>query len=166
MKFAVFVALTAPLVAGQTACEVDMEVFTDDKCTTEMEKPEGGDDKKGDDKKGDDKKGDGDKKEEPTFTGACEKYQLWHSSFSNLAKIDLKKPPAYTKATCDGTQITAQFFDDEKCETEQADLKNTIKWGECTTLEVLGVKKYMSFSGAYAMKAAAASVIALAASQF
>ena len=151
MKIAVLIALAAPLASAQTACEVTGKAFTDDKCTTEPEKKEGDD-------KGDDP---------VKFTGGCEKFDnAKHIGFTNLAKIDMLKLPKGAKATCDGTQITTQFYTDDKCETENADLKKTMKWGDCNTLEILGVKTYFSVSGAMAMKAAAASVLALAASQF
>ena len=160
MKIAVLIALAAPLASAQTACEVTGKAFTDDKCTTEPEKKEDAESKDGDDKGDDDK-------DSIKFTGGCEKFDnAKHLGFTNLAKIDMLKMPSHAKATCDGTQITTQFYTDDKCETENADLKKTMKWGDCNTLEILGVKTYFSVSGAMAMKAAAASVLALAASQF
>ena len=101
------------------------------------------------------------------FTGGCEKFDFEkHMVYSNFAKLSGTYQLTNLKATCDGTQITTQFYTDDKCETENADIKKTMKWGACNTLEAGGVSYYFSMSGAIAMKAAAASVLALAASQF
>ena len=154
MKIAVLVALAAPLASAQTACDVKMKSFTDDQCTTERK---------------DDKGEEGADKFSMNFTGGCEKFDIEkHTLYSNMAKMSYTNLPTNFKTTCDGTQITTQFYNDDKCETENADLKKTMKWGDCNFVEVGRdkVKNYFSVAGAIAMKAAAASVLALAASQF
>ena len=156
MKFAVLAALSAQLAAAQTECTLTVALYTDDKCT---EAPDGNE-------------------AEMKTTGGCDKFDplrdIWFADPVKMGEEGAKNMlagtgglfPGAVKHACSGTEVVTKYFSDEKCETEMASLKKTTKWGDCYGYTADGKTQYITIAGASALKAAAAAVMALAATQF
>ena len=59
-----------------------------------------------------------------------------------------------------------KFFTDTECKTEATALAKTTVWGSCMKIVAGDTTMYLKLTGAQALQAAAAAVLAMAASQF
>lgn len=74
---------------------------------------------------------------------------------------------SWKKDFCDGTGVGQIYYTDKDCKTEAAaaDQKGKTEWGKCV-LNALDAKTYVKWTDAAYMKAGAAAVMAMIASQY